>query len=139
MAPDATGGIAPVSNPLPAAALAAAAVSPEHIVPELTSVSRIYCGREVPGGGTVDDATLAGFVAAEVASRFPAGFTVLHGNGGWRDVATGATITERSVVFEVFHGAADLETVRDVARAYKAAFRQDAVGLTTTPVAVQFI
>lgn len=123
-----------MSNPLPLATLDAAAIEPD-----LTSVSRIYCGRCIPTGGLVTDEALSEFVSSVVSAAFPAGFTVLTGNGGWRDVATGQTITENSVVFEVMHGPAQSAAVYSVARAYKAAFAQDAVGVTTTPVAVRFI
>lgn len=123
-----------MSNPMPAAALDAAAVEPD-----LTSLSRIYCGRCIPTGGTVTDEALASFVSEVVSATFPAGFTVLNGNGGWKDHATGQTISEHTVVFEVMHGAEQAAGVYSVARAYKARFCQDAVGVTTTPVAVRFI
>lgn len=102
-------------------------------------VSRIYCGRDIPTGGAVTDADLDAFVDEILSARFPAGFTVLPGVGGWRDTETGQTIREQSVVFEVMHAPAQAGAVCDVARAYKARFAQQGVGVTTTPMAVQFI
>lgn len=119
--------------PAPVVSAAAADAGP-------TLVSRVYCGRCIPGGdAVVTDADLYGFISEVVAQRFPAGFTVLHGAGGWRDQASGRAIQEQSVVFEMFHGPAQSADVYAVASAYKAKFRQDAVGLTTSPVAVTFI
>lgn len=120
----------------------AATVSPEApaAVEALSTLSRLYCGRCIPGGAeTVGEEELARFVAEELSPRFPAGFTVLRGDGGWRDHATGRTITEATVVFEVMHGAEQLSAVWAVARAWKARYRQDAVGLVSQPVAVSFI
>lgn len=109
------------------------------VIPGLSTVSRVYCGRCIPGGGVVSDADLERFLQTVVAEHFPDGFTVLSGQGGWRDHASGQTITENSVVFEFFHSTPQLVDVHAVGQAWKRWFRQDAVGLTSTPVSVSFI
>lgn len=124
-----------MANMLPLSALEAIA-APD---PALSHVSRIYCGRCIPGGELVTDEKLTAFVDDVVSAQFPAGFTVLNGTGGWRDHASGQTIRENTIVFEVMHGPEGEASVYHVARAYKAQFSQDAVGVTTTPVAVRFV
>lgn len=105
----------------------------------LTTVSRIYCGLSKPDGSKVTDAMLDSFVNGTLAMEFPDGFSVLRADGGWRDTATGQTIREPSAIFEVAHGRQDAERVRAVARAYKAAFEQQAVMVASVPVSTQFI
>jgi len=105
----------------------------------LTTVSRIYCGLSKPDGSSVTDTMLDSFVSSTLATEFPDGFSVLRADGGWRDMATGQTIREPSAIFEVAHGKQDIERVRAVARAYKAAFEQQAVMVASVPVQTQFI
>ena len=96
---------------------------------DLWQETRLYFGRDIPTGGTVDEAQWRAFLDAEVASRFPDGFTALDAAGYWRDTETKDTIREASKVLIVFH-----EDTRDarvkleaVAEAYIAAFAQQAV------------
>lgn len=105
----------------------------------LSTVSRIYCGLSKPDGSHVTDAMLDSFVDNTLAHEFPDGFSVLHADGGWRDLATGATIREPSAIFEVAHGKQDAKRVLEVARAYKQEFGQQAVMVASVPVQTQFV
>lgn len=105
----------------------------------LTTISRIYCGMSRPDGSSVTDADMADFVASVLAREFPDGFTILHADGGWADLATGATIREPSTVIEVAHGNQDTPRVLAVASAYKRQFAQQAVMVAAAPIAVQFV
>lgn len=115
-------------------------IEPAPIVDHtLSHISRVYCGRSKPEGGTVSESELKQFIDSKVTQYFPDGFTVLHADGGWRDMATGVTITEPSAILEVAHGAQDSDRVMAMARAYKAQFGQQAVMVATTPVATRFV
>lgn len=109
----------------------------------LTHITRLAFGRAIPGshGDTVDDAAWDVFEREHIARAFPDGFTVIEAHGGWRDVTTGTTIEEPSVVVEVAHdgGEEARRAVRIVATIYKALFRQDAVMIVTLPASVEFI
>lgn len=107
----------------------------------LTHISRLAFGRAVPTGGTVTGPDWRAFEAQNVARRFPDGFTVIHASGGWRDAASGETITEATTIVEVAHdnGEETLRAVRAIAASYKLIFNQDAVMVTTVPATVEFI
>lgn len=105
----------------------------------LSTISRIYCGLSEPDGSKVTDSELDSFVNNTLSHEFPDGFSVMRADGGWRDTATGQTIREPSAVFEIAHGSQDAERVRNVARAYKAAFNQQAVMIASVPVHTQFV
>ena len=89
---------------------------------------RLYCGRTIPAGGEVSDADWARFLAEVVTPRFPAGLTVLHGEGQWRE-PSGAITRERSFILELNHadtGAAE-QAVQELIAEYKRRFGQEAV------------
>ena len=112
-------GEAAVPLQVPASCSADATSSIRHL---------LYFGRNVPGGGVVGDSALAGFLAEEVAQRFPDGFTIWDATGHWRG-ASGRTETERTMVLMILHpdGDAADSAVRAIADAYKGRFRQEAV------------
>lgn len=112
---------------------------PESIEPDLSTVSRIYCGMSKPNGESVTDSDLQTFIDGPLSHAFPDGFTVMHAQGGWRDLSTGHTIREPSAIVEVAHGRQDSDRVLDVARAYKAQFGQQAVMVASVPVHTQFV
>ncbi len=94
------------------------------------TVARLYFGAQMPDG-VVDDAAWEAFVAAVIAPRFAAGFTVLDSKGQWRG-ADGRVVSERSRVLEVVADD-DLVTrqrLAEVVASYKQRFRQEAVLLT---------
>ena len=52
-------------------------------------VAELFFGRSIAGRGPLSDAEWAGFAAEVVTPNFPDGFTVMDGEGQWRNPATG--------------------------------------------------
>jgi hypothetical protein len=98
---------------------------------------KMYFGRDVPGGGFVNDADWAGFAAKILTSAFPDGFTVYQALGQWRDPGSGAVVREQSFVVESV-GAVSAGKVDAVVQAYRRAFRQVSVGLVSAEVCAVF-
>ena len=73
-------------------------------------------------------------IADTVTRHLPAGFTLIAGTGGWRDTATGRTITEPTLVLVVLHPAGERSAVEAVARAWAERFGQQAVLRVEQPV-----
>lgn len=111
-----------------AALLAACAAPSSHVQ------TTLYLGRAIPAGGVVDERAVEAFVADTVARHLPAGFTLLAGTGGWRDAATGRTITEPTLVLIVLHPAGERGPVEAVAAAWAERFGQQAVLRVELPV-----
>lgn len=107
----------------------------------LSHLTRLAFGRARPNGGSVSDTDWQEFERDHLAASFPAGFTVIHASGGWRDAATGVTITEPSVIVEVAQDGSPeaARAIGIVATVYKTIFQQDAVMVTTVPCTVDFI
>ena len=91
-------------------------------------LDRLYLGRSIPAGGEVSEAQWTRFLAEVVTPRFPNGFTVLAGQGQWRD-KTGGIEHERSFILEFVHrdDAATEKAVQEIAADYKRRFAQEAV------------
>lgn len=100
---------------------------------------RMYFGRAIPGGGMVSDSAWSAFLAEVVTPRFPAGLTVLRGEGQWRG-ESGTIVREPSFIVEIHHGggAAVDASLEAVAAEYKRRFRQESVMRVRTPAEVQF-
>jgi hypothetical protein len=100
----------------------------------------MYFGRDITGRGPVTEGEWSRFVAQEVAPRFPAGFTVLDANGQWLSPASGAVAREASKVVRIVtpEDAGLAARVRAVAEAYKARFRQEAVGVVSSESCAAF-
>lgn len=105
---------------------------PGYQASDLNLVSKLYLGASIPGGGLVDDDTFDAWVDDAVACLFPDGWTVTTGQGAWRCQASRKTIRETVRVLEVAHDRSGLERVALVAEAYKVAFDQQAVLVSTT-------
>ena len=122
--------------------------SPEadvRVVPWLTHVSRIYCGRNIPSdkahndqSATVRQSSIKSFVDQVLTPLFPNGWTLLYGEGGWL-AANGSTIREDSLVIELIHGEESHEDVLLVASEWKRWFSQEAVMVSTTKAATFFV
>jgi hypothetical protein len=97
---------------------------------------RLYFGRDIRGGGTVSDADWAGFAAQVLTPAFPEGFSVYHAEGQWR-AADGTVTREPSLVVERV-GTIDPGKIALVIEAYRTRFRQEAVGVVSTPVCAAF-
>lgn len=101
--------------------------------------TRLYLGTAMPGG-TVPPAELTRFLDEVVSPAFPDGFTRYDAAGQWRGER--GSEREATVVIEVVHHAGDPLAAKavEVAAAYRAAFRQQAVLLTVAPLTdVRFI
>ncbi len=122
--------------------LGACTARPACLLPGQTRMLAIemFFGRDIAGRGPVTEAEWAGFAAREITPRFPDGFTVLDGRGQWRDPTTGKVGGEASkvVLIDVTAGSDAAARVDSVASAYRHAFRQIAVGISTSEVCAAF-
>ena len=116
-----------------------------NYAPDLSYVSRIYCGRSIPNdkahndqSAHVRESSIKSFVDQVLAPLFPNGWTLLHGEGGWR-AANGPTIREDSLVIELIHSGESHEDVLHVASEWKRWFSQEAVMVSTTKAATFFV
>ncbi len=97
----------------------------------------LYFGRDIPGGGMVDEAAWRDFAARVLTPAFPDGLTVVQAHGQWRDPARGRITGEPSFVVTVL-GAAPAARAAAVAQAYKSRFHQQSVGIVTQPACAAF-
>lgn len=98
---------------------------------------KLYFGRDIQGGGFVDDAQWAGFAAQMLTPAFPDGFTEYAAVGQWRDPRDGRIVREKSFVVESV-GTVVPAKLDAVVRAYRAEFKQQAVGMVTEGVCAVF-
>jgi hypothetical protein len=92
---------------------------------------QLFLGRNIPDAGKVSKAMMQTFIREEVCPRFD-GFTVTEGVGFWKGEQESVTILT-FITDEV-------DNVREIADAFKTAFRQESVLMTelALPV-VQFV
>lgn len=80
------------------------------------------------------------FLAGTVTPRFPEGFTVYEARGQWTDPKTHRLTREAAKVIEI--ATPDTPAVRtsvaDIARDYRAKFRQHSVGIVTSASCATF-
>jgi hypothetical protein len=90
-------------------------------------MTTLYFGLTRPGGTVIADAEWQSFVEQEVVPRFPAGFTVLNGEGAWREQQQ--TIREPTrLIVVIRRGTAELDAAIDALRAaYCRRFNQESV------------
>jgi hypothetical protein len=125
-------------------ALAACAAPPDTacLLPGETQqlVIEMFFGRDVAGRGPVSDAEWADFAATVLTAQFKDGFTILDGEGQWRDPATGRIAREPTKILVVATPRSDdLPGRIDAAMAaYKRRFNQQSVGLITRPGCADF-
>jgi len=103
-------------------------------------VFELYFGRAIDGRGEVSDAEWDTFRNQVLIPNLPRGFTVLDGNGAWRNPRQQATTSEPTKILTVAlpdtaDSAAAIRRVRD---AYDAAFHQITVGMTSHPACGAF-
>lgn len=104
-----------------------------------STLDRLYFGRAIPRGGQVTDAQWAAFLAEVVTPRFPAGLTVWHTEGQWRDAA-GTIVHEPGFVLELIHpeSVATDRAVAEIVADYRQRFGQDSVLRVRSHVEAQF-
>lgn len=89
--------------------------------------------------GLTDEAAFVRFLDANVTPRFPDGLTVLSGAGRWR--APDGRMTQeasRLVLIVAARGTETMVRLQAIRTAYKAAFRQQSVGLTLSTTCADF-
>ena len=104
------------------------------------TTAELLFGRKIGDRVGVSEQAFARFVDAEITPRFPQGLTVLSATGQWRDTERHTTVREPSKIVQiVLPGAADDQARLDaIIDAYKARFRQQAVGLVMRPACAAF-
>jgi|307.fasta_scaffold94293_3 hypothetical protein len=96
-------------------------------------VAELFFGRKIKGREPVTDAEWAEFAAQIVTLNFPNGFTVLDGEGQWRNPHTGFLARDRTKILLVAaRREPDLaQRLSAVIDAYKTRFHQHSVGIIT--------
>jgi hypothetical protein len=97
-------------------------------------LDQLYLGGSRPYAAEVSAAEWAAFSRDEITPRFPQGFTVLEGQGQWRN-ADGSMAQESSRVLQVVHAddPAAAAAMREIAMHYKQRFGQEAVLRVRSP------
>ncbi len=100
---------------------------------------RLYCGRAMPGGESVDAEAWDAFLRDVVTPAFPDGLTTWHGNGQWRD-QQGDVLHEETFILELIHppGSAADERVAAIIDEYIRRFRQESVLWVRSEIFVRF-
>ena len=99
--------------------------------------SRLYFGTIGSDNSHVGKAEWKAFVADDIAPRFPKGFTVLKGQGQWRD-EDGKTVIEDTRILIIVHEKTE-KAAKDLAAIkydYTQRFKQRSVFHTESPVKV---
>lgn len=101
---------------------------------------RLFCGRSIPGGGSVSDEEWAAFLRDVVTPRFPEGLTVWTAEGQWRG-RDGAIVREPVMIIEILHPlSAELDrSITEIADEYRRRFHQEAVLRVTLPARMDFV
>ena len=103
-------------------------------------VVQMFFGQNIAGKKTISPAAWQAFLRTEVTPKFPDGFTVFDAYGQWRDTATSRIDRERSKVVEIATpDTPEIRTkIQDLAATYRRQFRQQSVGIVTTPGCAAF-
>lgn len=103
-------------------------------------VVEMLFGRKIGDRIGVSEAAFSRFVDREITTRFPEGLTVLSADGRWRDTKRKTVIREPSKM--VMLAAPDepktQEHIDAIVAAYKARFKQQAVGVLMRQSCVSF-
>jgi len=101
--------------------------------------AQLLFGRNVGASLGVSEDDWQAFVTAEIAPRFPSGFTVVDASGVWRS-EDGSTVREpsKTVTIMATAGGETRARIDAVAAAYKLRFHQEAVGVIITPSCASF-
>jgi hypothetical protein len=102
--------------------------------------THLYFGLNKPDGGGVTPTEWRQFVVAEIAPRFPEGFTVLEGRGHWLGEKSKKLEAENSrIVIRLHHGSADENAaINKIADTYKKVFSQESVLRIDRPACAAF-
>lgn len=109
--------------------------------PGFKSMARyeLVFGTGSTGAGRVSDAAWADFLAREVTPRFPAGLTVLHGDGQWQG-QDGRIAREGAIWLLIMAepGPAAAAAIEAIRSRYKSLFSQDSVMRVDSVACVSF-
>jgi hypothetical protein len=102
--------------------------------------TELFFGTAKPDGSTVSEDEWRKFLADEVTPRFPAGFTVLAGDGQFRG-DSGEIVREKSFVLIILYPSktrrASRRKIEEIRRIYTKAFQQQSVMRVDFPQIVQ--
>jgi Protein of unknown function (DUF3574) len=90
--------------------------------------TELFFGLRQPNGAEVNNAEFQQFLDREVTPRFPDGFTVISGQGQFKD-ARGAILQERSKLLILIYpiAASSNQQIEQIRKAYITAFQQQSV------------
>jgi Protein of unknown function (DUF3574) len=90
--------------------------------------TELFFGLRKPNGAEVNNAEFQRFLNREVTPRFPDGFTVISGQGQFKD-ARGAILQERSKLLILLYpiAASSNQQIEQIRKAYITAFQQQSV------------
>jgi len=90
--------------------------------------TELYFGMTRPGGVDVMEIEFQTFLEQVVTPRFPQGYTVLNGQGHWRE-QQGRLRVEPTRVLVIFHGTGtdEQQKIEEIRSEYKKRFTQEAV------------
>jgi Protein of unknown function (DUF3574) len=90
--------------------------------------TELFLGLRKPNGSEVNQAKFQHFLDREVTPRFPDGFTLLTGQGQFKN-ASGAILPERSKLLILLYPVAtnSSQQIEQIRKAYVSAFQQQAV------------
>jgi hypothetical protein len=103
-------------------------------------VAELFFGRGVTGRTPLTEVEWAEFAAETITPNFPDGFTVLDGEGQWRDPRNGHIAGSRTKILLVAaRYTPDLaQRLSAVVDAYKTQFHQQSVGIITRAACAAF-
>ena len=103
-------------------------------------VAELFFGRNIKGRQPLTDGEWAEFAAQTIAPNFPDGFTLLDGEGQWRNPQTGQIASGRTkILFVAAKPEPDLSRrLSGVIDAYKTQFHQQSVGIITRDTCAAF-
>ncbi len=123
-------------------AVAACARQPECLLPSERPMvlAQLFFGRDIPGRAPLTDMEWSDFTARVIATEFPDGFTVIDGDGQWRDPGSNAIVREATKILLVAAPPSDALGGRLAAiiDAYRRRFDQQSVGLVTSNICAVF-
>jgi hypothetical protein len=101
--------------------------------------TELYFGLSIPGGGAVSEDEWSAFVGREICARFPAGFTIMMGDGEWRS-PSGEMVSEQTRILLLLHprSARNDSQIESIRSLYRGAFHQDSVLRVDGPVQISF-
>jgi hypothetical protein len=90
--------------------------------------TELFLGLSKPNGVEVNNAEFQRFLDREVTPRFPDGFTVISGQGQFKD-ASGVILKERSKLLILLYpiSATSTQKIEQIRKAYVTAFQQQSV------------